>query len=144
VGRDEEALPREAAGVAAPRHPPKGEVMSEDSSQNTRSLSRQEFEKDVILRTRADPAFKQQLLTDPKAAIRAAYGVDVPQEVELQVLEETPSRVYMVLPVESEELTDDELAAVAGGVGAPAQINADHMTRRMGSSASTDRQYQYK
>jgi len=118
--------------------------MKEDSSQNARSLSRQEFEKDVILRARADPAFKQQLLADPKAAIRAAYGVDMPQEVELQVLQETPSKFYLVLPFELEELTDEQLAAVAGGVGAPAQINADHMSRRISNSASTGYEFNYK
>lgn len=121
-----------------------GDAMKEDSSQSARSLSRQEFEKDVILRARADPAFKQQLLVDPKAAIRATYGVDMPKEVELQVLQETPSNFYLVLPFEPEELTDEQLAAVAGGVGAPAQINADHMTRRMGNSASSGWEFQYK
>jgi hypothetical protein len=121
-----------------------GDAMNEDSSQNARSLSRQEFEKDVILRARKDPAFKQQLLVDPKGAMRATYGVDTPREVELQVLQETPSKFYLVLPFEPEELTDEQLAAVAGGVGSPAQINADHMSRRMGNSASTGYEFNYK
>jgi hypothetical protein len=122
----------------------KEEVMDEDGSQNARSLSRQEFEKDVILRARKDPAFKQQLLVDPKEAIRAAYGVDTPQEVELQVLQEAPSKFYLVLPFEAEGLTDEQLVAVAGGVGSTAQITPDVVSRRISNSALTGYQFNYK
>jgi len=81
------------------------------------SVSRQTFEKDVVFRACADPAFRHQLLADPRAAIQAAYGLELPPDIEIHVLEETPSRFYLVLPAVSEELTDEQLAGVAGGTG---------------------------
>ncbi len=83
----------------------------------TAAPSRQDFERDVIARAGADPAFRAELLADPRAAIKKAYGVDLPPSLELRVVEETPSVFYLVLPLQSEELTDEQLAAVAGGAG---------------------------
>jgi len=93
--------------------------MAENASQGAGSVSRQEFELDVILRSRAEPAFRQRLLADPKAALQETYGVEFPPEAEFQVLEEQAAKFYLVLPFAgSEELTDEQLTAVAGGVGA--------------------------
>ena len=89
--------------------------MSESTSADGRSLSRQEFEKEVLLRAHSDPAFRQQLLADPRAALQATFGLEMPPETEIQVLEETPSRFYIVLPSETAELSDEEVARVAGG-----------------------------
>ena len=83
----------------------------------TAAPSRQDFERDVITRAGADPAFRAELLADPRAAIKKAYGVELPPSLELRVVEETPSVFYLVLPLQSEELTDEQLAAVAGGAG---------------------------
>jgi len=91
--------------------------MSEATPKEPWSLSRQDFEKDVILRSRADSTFRENLLANPKAAIQAAYGVEIPPGVEFEVLQETPSKFYLVLPTEAEEMTDEEVAAVAGGLG---------------------------
>lgn len=109
--------------------------MAPNESKDPRSLSRQDFEKDVIRRAQADSAFKAQLLADPKAAIKAAYGMDLPPGVELQVFQETPSRFYLILPVEAEELTDEQLAAVAGGVGVSMEYGRTVMSWKMGPSA---------
>ena len=79
--------------------------------------SRQDFEREVIARAGSDPAFRAGLLADPRAAIKMAYGVDLPPSLELRVVEETPTVFYLVLPLHSEELTDEQLAAVAGGAG---------------------------
>ena len=83
----------------------------------TAAPSRQDFEREVITRSGADPAFRAELLADPRAAIKKAYGVDLPPSIELRVVEETPSVFYLVLPLQGEELTDEQLAAVAGGTG---------------------------
>jgi hypothetical protein len=79
------------------------------------SSSRQEFERDVLARAAADPAFRAELLADPRATIRKVYGVELPPSIELNVLEETPTTFYLVLPVRADQLTDEQLAAVAGG-----------------------------
>ena len=90
------------------------------SAKDVRSLSRQEFEKEVLSRAQGDAAFRQQLLADPRAALKAAFGVELPPDVGVQVLEETPTRFYIVLPVQTSELSDEQLAQVSGGVGSAA------------------------
>ena len=63
-----------------------------------------------------DAAFRQKLLAAPKAAIEQAWGVTLPLGIEIQVMEETPNRICLVLPMqETGELTDEQLATVAGG-----------------------------
>ncbi len=79
--------------------------------------SRQAFEQEVLRRARSDAAFKAHLLSDPKAALRAVFGIEVPPDVEIRALEETPSRFFIVLPLESPELSAEDLEQVAGGAG---------------------------
>lgn len=90
--------------------------MTSNGEQNVGSLSRQEFERDVLRRAQADAAFREALLADPRQALNAAYGVEVPADVEIQVLEETESKIYIVLPAPTDELTEQELSGVAGGM----------------------------
>jgi hypothetical protein len=73
---------------------------------------------DLLLRAYQDEAFKQQLLTDPKAAVREASGVDVPSGLELKVLAETAERRYLAMPPSEEEdseLSDEDLRMAVGG-----------------------------
>jgi hypothetical protein len=86
-------------------------------SEQTPTLSREEFERQVRLRAAQDSHFLEQLLADPKAALASAFGLELPPDMEFNVLQETPSRFYLVLPVASKELTDNELEAAAGGAG---------------------------
>lgn len=74
----------------------------------------------IIERAWKDADFKQQLIEDPKAALRS-LGESVPDFLDIQVVEETGNTRYFVLPqdpnavMESELLSDEELDAVAGG-----------------------------
>ncbi|MCU6711788.1 NHLP leader peptide family RiPP precursor [Paenibacillus sp. J5C_2022] len=60
--------------------------------------TKQELGQQIIEKAWADAQFKQQLLADPKAAIKDAFNVDVPANINLQVLEETEDSYYLVLP----------------------------------------------
>ena len=73
----------------------------------------------VIKLAVADAAFKAQLLSDPKPAIAEAIDMTLPMSLEIRVYEDTPTVKHLVLPVspDSEELSDFELEAVAGGLG---------------------------
>ena len=74
---------------------------------------------EIVARVWEDPEYKKRLLADPKAAL-AEMGVEVPDSVDLKVVETTPSQSYFVLPPEpSSDLTEEELEMVAGGMGAP-------------------------
>jgi hypothetical protein len=80
-------------------------------------VTRQDFERAVVERARSDRQFRAALISDPAAAVRQAFGVEIPPDVQLRVLEETPTTLYIVLPPEAEELSEEDLARVAGGAG---------------------------
>jgi hypothetical protein len=77
--------------------------------------SRVEAERRLRERADADPAFRADLIADPKAAIESEFGVPVPDGVNVQVHEESLSELHLVLPVSSDDLSDAELEAVSGG-----------------------------
>jgi hypothetical protein len=74
---------------------------------------------DAMIRERlaSDPAFRQQLIDDPRATVSQLVGMDLPDVVTVTVHEESLTGIHIVLPsVPSQgELADDELELVAGG-----------------------------
>jgi hypothetical protein len=71
----------------------------------------------IIARTWSDEAFKQRLLADPAATLKAE-GVAIPAGVELRTVENTDKVFYFVLPPKpaTGELSDEDLEKVAGGL----------------------------
>jgi hypothetical protein len=78
-------------------------------------LSRGEAEQRI--RAEADPAFRAELLADPRKALESELGVQIPESVSVQVHEESMSEVHLVLPAAQEDLSDADLELVAGGAG---------------------------
>jgi hypothetical protein len=72
----------------------------------------------VVNRADSDRVFRQQLLSKPADAIRAAYGAALPAGFRVRFIE-TPANVDLLVvlrtPGGKEELTDDDLEKVAGG-----------------------------
>ncbi|MBD2207945.1 NHLP leader peptide family natural product precursor [Calothrix sp. FACHB-1219] len=84
--------------------------------------NQENLEAKIIARAWKSDAYKQELLENPKAVIAREFNVELPAEVSVQVLEETPTNLYFVLPMrpqfEAGELADvseEELEAIAGG-----------------------------
>lgn len=76
-------------------------------------------EVDALVRDRlaADPEFRAALLADPRGALSGLVGMDIPDAVTVEVHEESLTAIHLVVPpVASQELSDDDLEAVAGGV----------------------------
>ncbi len=86
-------------------------------------FSRQDVEAKVAERAAKDDAFRQALLSDPKAALGTELGITLPEGLDVRVHEETPTRLHLVIPrlqaLESDDLDDAALENVAGGVPKP-------------------------
>lgn len=70
----------------------------------------------IIARCWADDAYKQRLLTDTAAAL-AEEGVELPAGLEVKVVEDTAEVFHLVIPAKSDELSEEELDQVSGGIG---------------------------
>ena len=79
--------------------------------------SRGQAEQLLLNKAAGDQAFRRELVANPTAAINSVFGVTLPQDLKITVLEESPRQVYLVLPAKeaSGELAEEELAGVAGG-----------------------------
>jgi hypothetical protein len=58
----------------------------------------------IIKKAWAEPVFKKSLLSNPKKAIKEAFGYEIPANIELKVVEESPSLYYLTLPPNPEEV----------------------------------------
>lgn len=88
------------------------------SEQTAQPQSRQELESKLIAKAWQDEAFKQELISNPKAVYARELGKQLPENITIRVMEETPDTIYLALPTSpqvSEELSDEALEAVAGG-----------------------------
>ncbi len=61
-----------------------------------------------------DEAFKQRLLADPAGTLKAE-GIEVPEGVRVQVVENTGQVSTLVIPARPTDLSDELLAQVSGG-----------------------------
>lgn len=61
------------------------------------------------------PEFKEKLLKSPKEAVEALINTKLPENFELVVHEDSPTKINIVLPNTSDELSEVELLAVSGG-----------------------------
>ncbi len=76
---------------------------------------RKDLETLLIARSFEDESFKQELLTNPKALIEKELGTELPESLEIKVIEETETALYMVIPKNPYEgLAESELKANLG------------------------------
>jgi hypothetical protein len=82
---------------------------------------RSEVQRRLVQRSIEDEDFRKKLLDDPKWALEQVLETQLPEDVEVRVVEESPKTIYLVLPgtslplEEEGELSDQALDAVAGG-----------------------------
>ena len=68
-----------------------------------------------------DDALKTRFMADPKAVL-AEHGMDLPDGIEVNVVENTDNCVHITMPAAPEghqNLSDEELSNAAGGVTLP-------------------------
>ncbi|NEW07854.1 NHLP leader peptide family natural product precursor [Paenibacillus sp. SYP-B3998] len=66
-------------------------------------MSAEELKAKIIQKAWEDASFKAQLLSDPKAALKEAFGIVIPDNIEIKTVEETPNQNVLVIPVNPAE-----------------------------------------
>ena len=94
---------------------------SGSSSSDTGRMS--QIERQIIEQALIDPAFRDRLMADPKS-VMAEKGLEIPDDIQINVVQETSNTYYLVLPAAEipllgpGSLTDTQLEAVVGGASA--------------------------
>lgn len=75
--------------------------------------SRSELEAELISKAMSDETFRSQLLKSPKAAVQDGLKLKtpIPDDIEIVVVEETPKKLYLVLPAQREAAVSPPMAA---------------------------------
>jgi len=73
----------------------------------------------IVEQAQSNPSYRERLMKDPRALMAKQIGTDIPANVKVEVLQETPDKYFIVLPYmpkEGAELDDAALEKVAGGM----------------------------
>lgn len=62
----------------------------------------------LIAKCWSDDSFKQKLLSDPKSVLKE-NGVDIPEGLEVKLVENTDKVFHLVIPAKPDELSDEDL-----------------------------------
>jgi hypothetical protein len=90
-------------------------------STSSEALNPQQIQERIIAKAIEDSTYKQRLLNDPKAVLEEELGEKLPADLKIQVLQQSPKNLYLLLPIDIDELVRDgmlsesELESVAGG-----------------------------
>ena len=68
----------------------------------------------VVAKAWSDQAFKERLQAEPRAVLKE-FGIVVPEDLTVKVLEDTPKEVRLILPEQPVELSEAELDQLAAG-----------------------------
>ncbi len=82
-------------------------------------LNRQEMEALIVQRAWKDESFRNEFVADPKATIEKYSGQKLPAEVKVVALAEDDKTIHFVIPpkpANADELSDEDLEKVAGGL----------------------------
>ena len=76
--------------------------------------TQQELRAELVAKAAADDGFRARLTADPKAAVKEAFGVDLPESLTVHVHEDGPLSAHLVLPPAA-DLSDADLETVTAG-----------------------------
>ena len=83
----------------------------------------------ITQKAAADAAYRQALLNDPKGLLEKHLGRELPEWLNVEVVEEKADTVYVIAPhVASDELDDADLEMIAGGKGGGGGNSMDNVT----------------
>ena len=82
-------------------------------------MSRQEMEALIVQRAWKDEAFRAEFLADAKGTIEKYSGQKLPADINVLALAEDDKTIHFVIPAkpaQADELSDEDLEKVAGGI----------------------------
>lgn len=94
-------------------------MTAQNPQNNPSEETRKDFEMKLIAKAWTDETFRQQLLNNPKIAVEQEFGETLPEDLNVEIIQEPANTLYIVLPAmpeNNDELNDEELEAVAGGL----------------------------
>jgi hypothetical protein len=77
------------------------------------SITRATINEVIAKELESDPGFRSALLSDPRGALTALTGTEIPETVRITVHEESPADIHLVIAAQS-ALADSDLELVAG------------------------------
>jgi Nitrile hydratase, alpha chain len=83
------------------------------------ALNRQEMEALIVQHAWKDDAFRDEFIADPKATIEKYSGQKLPAEYKFVAHAEDDKTIHFVIPpkpANTDELSDEDLEKVAGGI----------------------------
>ena len=87
--------------------------------ENNSGKTRKDFEVELVGKAWNDEKFREQLISNPKEVIEQEFGQELPEEMNVEIIQEPLNALYIVLPAkpenDSDELDDEELEDIAGG-----------------------------
>ena len=73
---------------------------------------------ELLLKAAQDEAFREALIRNPKETLSQFLGTELPAELRVTIVENSPSELTLVIPPKlTDELSDEALEDVAGGRG---------------------------
>ena len=88
---------------------------------DVKPLSRQDMETLIVQRAWKDEAFRAEFLADAKGTIEKYAGQKLPADIKVVALAEDDKTIHFVIPskpANADELSDEDLEKVAGGIDA--------------------------
>ena len=85
----------------------------------THALNRRDVEALIVKRAWSHPEFREEFLADPKATIEKYAGQKLPAELKVVALAEDDRTIHFVIPpkpANADQLSDEDLEQVAGGI----------------------------
>ena len=83
------------------------------------AMSRQEMDALIVQRAWKDDAFRTEFVGDPKGTIEKYSGQKLPADLKVVALAEDDKTIHFVIPpkpANADQLSDEDLEKVAGGV----------------------------
>jgi hypothetical protein len=66
----------------------------------------------IIQKAWEDAEFKEKLITNPKEAVKEAFGIEIPDTIEVEVVEESANKVSLVIPQNPKDVKSVDQVAI--------------------------------